>query len=138
MLDTADAAMQGQKQKIEALEQKAGTLKEECREAKGRYDDASLKQKETIMKAYQAHIENVTKDRESSICVFEEILPSCRNEIGGDLKLEDLNRAMEETGRTSMEEALSAQEMGDDRAELPAREGHADGREEQELGAEIE
>lgn len=137
-LDTADAAMQGQKQKIEALGQKAGTLKEECREAKGRYDDASLKQKETIMEAYQAHIENVTKDRESSIRVFEEILPSCRNEIGMDLKLEDLNRAMEETGRTSIEEALSAQEMGDDRAEPPAREGHADGLEEQELGAEIE
>ena len=48
------------------------------------------------------------------------------------------NRAMEETGRTSMEEALSAQEMGDGRAEPSRGEEHESSTESQELGVEIE
>lgn len=137
-LDTADAAMMAQKQKIEALEQKADALREECREAKGQYDSTSLKQKETVTEAYKSHIENVTRNRESSIRVFEEILPGLKNEIGGDFKLEDLSRAMEETGRTSMEEALSAHDLGEGREEPSGKEGHEAGLENREQGAEIE
>ncbi len=90
------------------------------------------------MEAYQAHVSSVVENRESSIRVFEEILPGYKNDIGGDFKLEDLNRAMEETGRTSMEEALSAQDMSDGRAEPSRGEEHEAGMESQELGAEIE
>lgn len=137
-LDTADQALQGQKLKSDALEQKAEALREACKEAKEQYDAISLKQKETIMEAYQSHVNNVAENRESSIRVFEEILPVCKNDIGGDFKLEDINRAMEETGRTSMEEALSVREMGDGRAEPSRGEEQEAGMESQELGAEIE
>lgn len=137
-VDTADRVLQGQKLKSDALEQKAEALREACKEAKEQYDTVSLKQKETVMEAYQAHVSSVAEKRESSIRVFEEILPGCKNDIGGDFKLEDLNRAMEETGRTSMEEALSAQEMGDGRAEPSRGEEHESGTESQELGVEIE
>lgn len=136
-VDTADRALQGQKLKSDALEQKAEALREACKEAKEQYDIVSLKQKETVMEAYQAHTSNVAENRESSIRVFEEILPGCKNDIGGDFKLEDLNRTMEETGRTSMEEAISAQEMGDGQTEPPRREDHEASMESQELGAEI-
>lgn len=137
-VDTADRALQGLKLKSDALEQKAEALRETCKEAKERYDTVSLKQKETVMEAYQAHVSSVVENRESSIRVFEEILPGYKNDIGGDFKLEDLNRAMEETGRTSMEEALSAQDMSDGRAEPSRGEEHEAGMESQELGAEIE
>lgn len=137
-LDTADQALQGKKLKVDALEQKTEALRDACREAKGQYDTISLKQKEILMEAYQAHVSSVAENRESSIRVFEEILPGCKNDIGGDFKLEDLNRAMEETGRTSMEEALSAQEMGNGRIEPSRGEEHEAGMESQELGAEIE
>lgn len=137
-VDTADRALQGQKLKSDALEQKTEILREACKEAKGQYDTVSLKQKETVMEAYQAHVSSVAESRGSSIRVFEEILPGCKNDIGGDFKLEDLNRAMEETGRTSMEEALSARDMGDGRAEPSRGEEREAGMESQELGAEIE
>lgn len=136
-LDTADQALQGQQLKIDALEQKAEFLRDACRETKEQYDAVSLQQKETVKEAYQSHIENVAKSRESSIRAFEEILPECKNELGGNFTLDDLNTAMEETGRTSMEEALYAQEMGGDRAEPSIGEEHETGRDDQELGAEI-
>lgn len=134
-LDNADLALQGQKKRIDALEQKAESLKDACREAKEQYDAASLQQKETVKEAYQSHVDNVAKSRESSIRAFEEILPACKNELGGNFTLDDLNKAMEETGRTSMEEALNAQEMGGDRAEPSIGEEHETGRDDQELGA---
>ena len=96
-------------EQITALEQKAGAMRDACRDAKEQYDKTSLGQEETDREVYQAHVRSVVESRESSIRAFEEILPGQKNEIGGNFKLEDLNKAMEETGRTSMEEALNAQ-----------------------------
>jgi len=136
-LDAVDHTLKQSREQIKALEQAVGSLKDGCRDAKEQYDAASLDQKETAREVYQMHTRNVTESRESSIRVFEEILPEQKNEIGGNFKLEDLNKAMEDTGRTSMEEALNAQVM-DVQIEPSIEAKHETGLESQEISAEIE
>lgn len=122
---------------IAALEQKAGAMRDACRDAKEQYDNANLGQKEIVREIYQAHTKSAMESRESSIRVFEEILPGQKNELGGNFKLEDLNKAMEETGRTSMEEALNAQsrDMQHEPSTGEEREAGLEGR---EMGDELE
>ena len=106
-------------------------------DAKKQYDAASLGEKETAREIYQAHTKSAMESRESSIRVFEEILPGQKNEIGGNFRLEDLNKAMEETGRTSMEEALNAQSR-DMQHEPSIGEEREAGLEGREMGDELE
>jgi len=120
---------------IAELEQKAGAMRDACRDAKEQYDNANLGQKEIVREIYQAHTKSAMESRESSIRVFEEILPGQKNELGGNFKLEDLNKAMEETGRTSMEEALNAQsrDMQHEQSIGEERESGREGREFDEI-----
>ncbi|MCM1237665.1 MAG: hypothetical protein NC489_46980, partial [Ruminococcus flavefaciens] len=134
-MDKADKEMKQAREQIAALEREASPLRDAYKEAKERYDSASLAQKDSTREVYQEHMKIVTESRESTIRAFEEILPGCKNDIGGSLGLEDLGRAMEETGRTSMEEALNGQAR--DEQEMPSvGGGRMDGLESQEIGTE--
>lgn len=129
--------VKGFDEQISALEQKASAVRDACMDAKKQYDAASLGEKETAREIYQAHTKSAMESRESSIRVFEEILPGQKNEIGGNFRLEDLNKAMEETGRTSMEEALNAQSR-DMQHEPSIGEEREAGLEGREMGDELE
>ena len=137
-LDSLDHKMKQTQERIKSLNQEAEPFREACREAKEQYDSISVGQKKAAMEMYQTHIKNVTESRESSIRVFEEILPEQKNDIGGNFTLEDLNRAMEETGRTSMEEALN--DLGRDTGDEPSIESEHSHEieEDRENGVEIE
>lgn len=136
-MDKTEQQMKQARERIAALEHEAAALRDACRESKEQYDSASLAQKDTAREIYQAHAKSVVEGRESSIRAFEEILPGCKNDIGGSLGLEDLGRAMEETGRTSMEEVLNGEARGG--LEVPpVDEERGSGLENQEISAELE
>lgn len=136
-MDKVDREMNQAREQIGVLEHEATSLRDACREAKEQYDSVSLAQKDVFREIYQAHTRNVVEGRASSIRVFEEILPGCRNDIGRNLGLEDLGGVMEETGRTSMEEALNSQ-VRDGQGTPSIDEGCTEGLESQEISAELE
>lgn len=136
-LDKTDKEMKQVWEQIGVLEHEAAPLRDACREAKEQYDSVSLAQKDVFGEIYQAHTKSVVESRASSIRVFEEILPGCKNDIGRNFGLEDLKRVMEETLRASVEEALNDQAKSGQETEFIDEE-RMTGPESQENIAELE
>ncbi len=136
-LDKTDKEMKQVWEQIGVLEHEAAPLRDACREAKEQYDSVSLAQKDVFGEIYQAHTKSVVESRASSIRVFEEILPECKNDIGRNFGLEDLKRVMEETLRASVEEALNDQAKSGQETEFIDEE-RMTGPESQENIAELE
>ena len=119
-LDTAIKDVTKARDKFENLKSEVTKLQHACEEAKTQIDAVSQTRNGEIKELYETHVQSVTADRESITRAFEEVLPGYHNPIGGRLGLEDLDKTMEDTGRTYMEEALDGHTLDGRENEEPS------------------
>ena len=119
-LNRATTAVRQASDDRDQLKNTVAQLQNACTEAKTQLDAASQARNGEIKELYQTHVQSVTADRESITHAFEEVLPGYHNSLGGRLGLEDLDKTMEDTGRTYMEEALDGQTLDGHENEEPS------------------